>query len=125
MLIIPAIDLKDGRCVRLVKGDFATAHKVADNALKTAQSFCDSGAALIHMVDLDGALSGNPKNREKIIEAAKNVNSGIQTGGGIRDIETVRDYLENGVARVVLGSAAVENKLFLKQAADEYGDRIV
>jgi len=124
MIILPAIDIKDGTCVRLLKGDFGTVEKVAESPIKTSQLFKNAGAKWMHMVDLDGAKSGNRLNRELILETIRS--SGIKTelGGGIRDMECVTDYIENGVSRVILGSAALKNPTFVMEAVKTYGQRI-
>lgn len=124
MVILPAIDIKDGNCVRLFKGDFSTVHKVAADPVQTALSFEKSGAEWIHMVDLDGAKDGERKNSHIFIDVAKKCKANIELGGGIRDIETVDYYIENGVSRVVLGSAAISNPSFVKEAVKKYGDKI-
>ncbi len=125
MLIFPAIDLKDGTCVRLFKGDYATAHKVAENPLETAKSFEAAGAEWIHMVDLDGAKAKKPVNADIIFDVAKNTGLKVEIGGGIRDMETIDFYLQNGVARVILGSVAIKNPALVKEAVEKYGERIV
>ena len=124
MIIFPAIDIKDGKCVRLVKGDFDTVHKVAEDAEKTALSFKKAGAKYIHMVDLDGALKGTPTNQEIFINVVKQSGLKLQLGGGIRDIKTVEYYLSNGVSRIILGSAALNNPAFLKEAITIFNDKI-
>ena len=125
MIIFPAIDLKDGTCVRLFKGDYATAHKVAEDPLQTAKSFEAAGAEWIHMVDLDGAKAKKPVNAEIIFDVAKNTGLKVEIGGGIRDMETIAYYLENGVERVILGSVALKNPALVKEAVEQYGERIV
>ena len=124
MIILPAIDIKDGNCVRLFKGDFNTAEKVAENYMQTALDFQNSGASWIHMVDLDGAKSAKPSNSEIFIDVAKNTNLKVELGGGIRSLDTVEYYLSNGISRVILGSIAVKNPQLVKDAVKEYGDRI-
>lgn len=124
MIILPAIDIKDGGCVRLYKGDFATAHKVADDPLLTAKQFEQSGARWLHMVDLDGAKDGERKNAPVFLDIAKNTSLKIELGGGIRDMQAVSYYLQRGVSRVVIGSAAVSDPEFVKSAVKEYGDKI-
>ena len=111
MILFPAIDIKDGCCVRLVKGDYATAHKVANDPLETAKAFEAAGAEWIHMVDLDGAKDAALVNKEIFIRVARETNLKVEVGGGIRTMEAVEDYLSNGIARVILGSAAVKNPL--------------
>lgn len=125
MLIFPAIDLKDGTCVRLYKGDYATAHKVAEDPLETAKSFAESGAEWIHMVDLDGAKAQKPVNAQIIFDVVKNTDLKVEIGGGIRDMETIAFYLNNGVSRVILGSAAIKNPALVKEAVARYGEQIV
>lgn len=124
MIILPAIDIKDGTCVRLLKGDFETAHKVAQSPFETAKGFKDAGAKWMHMVDLDGAKTGSRPNRELILRVIKECGLKVEIGGGIRDMECIRDYLENGASRVILGSAALKNKELVAQAVKEYGDKI-
>lgn len=124
MYILPAIDIKNGECVRLYKGDFDTVHKVADNAIETALNFKRAGAKIIHMVDLDGALDGKPSNFnifKDVYEASKLF---IEVGGGIRDLNTVNKYLENGISRVILGSIALKDPDFVKECVKNFGNKI-
>lgn len=125
MIILPAIDIKDGNCVRLFKGDFGTVEKVAENPVLTALSFQNAGARWLHMVDLDGAKNADMHNKEIFIEVAKSTDLKIEVGGGIRDVKSAEFYLENGIERVILGSAAVKNKALVKELVSEYGDRII
>ncbi len=120
MLVLPAIDLKDGNCVRLYKGEYSTAHKVAENAVETAKSFEEAGASFMHMVDLDGAKDGLRVNSDVILDVRKNCNLKIEVGGGIRNMESVEFYLENGIDRVILGSAAIKDPDFVKEAVRKY-----
>ncbi|MEG1869226.1 MAG: 1-(5-phosphoribosyl)-5-[(5-phosphoribosylamino)methylideneamino]imidazole-4-carboxamide isomerase [Oscillospiraceae bacterium] len=124
MIILPAIDIKDGNCVRLYKGDFATVEKVAESYLETALSFYEAGAQWIHMVDLDGAKTAVPQNSKIFNHVAALGKLKVELGGGIRDMKTVEYYLQKGIARVILGSAAVSNPEFVKQAVKEYGEKI-
>lgn len=124
MIILPAIDIKDGECVRLQKGDYNTVEKVAENPFVTAQSFKEAGAKWMHMVDLDGAKDGSIQNKDLIIDVAKSSGLNVEVGGGIRNMERVEMYLNNGVQRVILGSAAVKNPDFVKDAVNNYGDKI-
>lgn len=117
MIILPAIDIKDGCCVRLRKGDFSTAHKVAEDAGETAASFLAAGARWIHMVDLDGAKEGEVKNAPLFLEIARTSGLKVELGGGIRDRKTIEYYLENGISRVILGSIAVKNPALVREAA--------
>lgn len=124
MIILPAIDIKDGNCVRLLKGDFATVHKVADSYMETAKSFEEAGAGWIHMVDLDGAKEGKPVNGEIYLDVAKNTGLKVEVGGGIRSLDTVEYYVSRGIARVILGSVALKNPQIVVDAVKEYGDKI-
>lgn len=124
MFVIPAIDIKDGSCVRLMMGDYATAHKVAEDPVATARDFYNQGAAWLHMVDLDGAKDGRRVNEETILKVRGAVTMKIEVGGGIRDLEAVEFYLKNGIDRVILGSAAVKNPAFVKEAVRKYGERV-
>ncbi len=125
MIVLPAIDIKDGNCVRLVKGDYSTASKVADDPYDVAESFVKAGAEWIHMVDLDGAKDGKRKNSELIADVAKSADVKVEVGGGIRDMETIEFYLENGIDRVILGSAAVKDQHFVIDAVNNFDDKIV
>ena len=124
MIILPAIDIKDGKCVRLWKGDFQTAEQVAESYMDTAQSFAKAGAEWIHMVDLDGAKSAKPVNGEIFLDVAKHTPLKVELGGGIRSLDTVEYYLSGGISRVILGSIALKNPQIVKEAAAEYGERI-
>ena len=124
MIIFPAIDIKDKMCVRLFKGDYSTAHKVAEDPYKTAEKFLNAGSEWIHMVDLDGAKSGSPCNSEIFIRVTKESGLKAQVGGGIRNLETIRYYIDNGISRVILGSIAVRDNDFVKQAIKEFGEKI-
>lgn len=124
MIILPAIDIKNGQCVRLKKGDFNTTEKVADDWLSTALGFQAAGAEWIHMVDLDGALGGSPKNADIFIGTARQTGLFVELGGGIRTKDTIAYYLENGIARVVLGSAAISEPALIKWAVKKYGNKI-
>ncbi|MDR3551753.1 MAG: 1-(5-phosphoribosyl)-5-[(5-phosphoribosylamino)methylideneamino]imidazole-4-carboxamide isomerase [Clostridia bacterium] len=124
MIILPAIDLHNGQCVLLQKGDFATAQQVAESPLTAVAAFEAAGAKWLHMVDLDGAKEGRRVNREVILEVARATTMKIELGGGIRDMEAASDYLANGVSRVILGSAALKNPAFVREAVERYGARI-
>ncbi len=124
MIILPAIDIKDGQCVRLVKGDYATAHKVAEDILDTAKVFEEAGAQWLHMVDLDGAKDAKPVNSDAVLSVLAQTDLKIEIGGGIRDLETAAFYLERGISRVILGSAALQNPQFVKEAVAAYGEKI-
>lgn len=121
MVILPAIDIINGQCVRLNKGDYATAEKVADSYLETAQSFEKAGAEWIHMVDLDGAKAGKPVNAKIYNDVAEKTNLKVELGGGIRNIETIGEYLNMGISRVILGSAALKNPALVKESIEKFG----
>lgn len=124
MIILPAIDIKDGNCVRLFKGDYNTVQKVAESYMDTARMFMDCGSEWIHMVDLDGAKDATQQNKEIFLDVAKNTSLKVEVGGGIRALDTVEMYLSGGISRVIIGSAAVKNPQLVKDAVREYGDRI-
>ncbi|MBA5850576.1 1-(5-phosphoribosyl)-5-[(5-phosphoribosylamino)methylideneamino]imidazole-4-carboxamide isomerase [Clostridium sp. cel8] len=124
MIILPAIDLKDGKCVRLYQGNFEKSQVVAENPVEVAKSFKDSGAEYIHMVDLDGALNGKVKNLKVIKSVVESVEIPIELGGGIRKMETVDMLIEAGVSRVILGSAALKDPTFVKNSVKKYGEKI-
>lgn len=124
MIVIPAIDLKSGKCVRLQKGDYSTAHQVAADAAEAARSFRDAGARWLHVVDLDGAKSAKPENAALILEICRESGLKLEVGGGIRSMETAAFYLENGISRVILGTAAVRSPEFVKAAVKAFGDGI-
>ena len=121
MIILPAIDIKDGNCVRLFKGDFSTAEKVAADYMETAKGFEKAGASWIHMVDLDGAKEGRPVNTQIYKDVAKKTSLKVEVGGGIRNIDTIRQYLSMGISRVRIGSAALNNPELVKEAVLNFG----
>ena len=124
MIIEPAIDLKDGKVVRLLKGDFDTVHKVAEDPVATAKAFAAAGAKYIHMVDLDGAKSGERINSEVVRAVAEQSGMKIELGGGIRGMADLEAVFAMGVYRAVIGSAAVTDPDFVRDAVAKYGDRI-
>lgn len=124
MLIFPAIDLYDGKAVRLYKGDYQNMTVYSDDPLSVALDFVAAGATCIHLVDLEGARDGTTPNLEIVRDIAQSTPLLTEIGGGIRSMDTVRAYLEAGVDRVILGTAAVTDPDFLKQALAEYGERI-
>lgn len=124
MIILPAIDIKDGQCVRLLKGDFSTTERVAEDPIQTALGFRAAGAQFIHMVDLDGAVQKRPVNSAVFESVVKATGLKIEVGGGIRNMESVEGYLSRGVERVILGSAALSNPEFVREAVNKYGHRI-
>lgn len=125
MIIFPAIDILKGNCVRLIQGDYNREKIYGDSPVNMAKQWEAKGAEFIHIVDLDGARSGKSINEQIIIDIAKAVAVPIQVGGGIRSMETVKTYLDNGVNRVIVGTAAIEDEAFLKEAVETYGERIV
>lgn len=125
MIILPAIDILDKKPVRLYQGDYQQSIRVGNGSiLEIAKTFEKEGAQYVHMVDLDGAKEGKKCNQSSICEVASNLSIPIEVGGGIRSMEDVAYYLEHGVARVILGTAAIENPAFLKEALQVYGDKI-
>lgn len=125
MIVIPAIDLKDGQCVRLQKGDYDTVHKVAEDAVETARRFLAAGARMIHMVDLDAAKDGERMNYGVVGRVIREIGAAVELGGGIRSMQDIERVLALGVQRVIIGSAAVRNPPFVVEAVKAYGDRIV
>lgn len=125
MLVIPAIDLKDGRCVRLRQGDMAAETVYSEDVPAVALRWQEAGAGVIHVVDLNGAVDGEPRNLPQIESVLKTVSVKVQVGGGIRTIQTVRRYLQAGVSRVVLGTAALTDRALLEQACKEFPGRIL
>lgn len=124
MKIFPAIDLVNKKAVRLFKGDYEQMTVYNDNPLDIAYDFQNKNAEFIHLVDLEGAKDGTTPNIEIVEQIAKNTNLFTEIGGGIRNIETVRKYLDIGVDRVILGTAAVKDEIFLKCALDSFGEKI-
>lgn len=124
MIIYPAIDLKEGRCVRLYQGDFAQETVVNPDPVKQAIAFENAGAKALHIVDLDGALSGDLTNLQVIQAILSAITIPIQVGGGIRSMAQVARYLDAGVSRVIIGSKAVEDPAFVAEAVQQYGDQI-
>ena len=118
MIILPAIDIKDGNCVRLFKGDFSTVEKVAADYMETAKGFEKAGASWIHMVDLDGAKEGKPVNTKIYKDVATKTSLKVEVGGGIRNLETIEEYLAMGISRVIIGSAALKNPQLVKEAVN-------
>ena len=124
MIIFPAIDIKDGKCVRLIKGDFNKIISYEDSPANQAIKYSQSGFDDIHIVDLDGALQGKPVNSIIIKEIIKKVKLRIQIGGGIRTIDDINHWIEMGVDKVVMGTAAVENADLLKTACERFKNKI-
>ena len=120
MLILPTIDLKDGKAVRLTKGLMDTAKIYSDEPWQVAKRFEELGSEWLHLVDLNGAFAGEPKNLEQIKKIIQNTELKVEIGGGIRDEDTIKMYLDLGVSRVILGSIAVKNPQFVQEMASKY-----
>ncbi|MES9684922.1 1-(5-phosphoribosyl)-5-[(5-phosphoribosylamino)methylideneamino]imidazole-4-carboxamide isomerase [Gottfriedia acidiceleris] len=125
MILYPAIDLKDGNCVRLEQGDFNKKVIYKNSPFEVALDFEKAGAKVLHIVDLDGARTGERKNASIIKEIVQNTNLNIQLGGGIRSLDSISFWLELGVEKVILGTAAINNRQLLEQAVLKYGNRII
>ena len=125
MLIIPAIDIHDGCVVRLIQGRSSDKKVYSRDPVKTAKFLAKQGAKLIHVVDLDGAFSGTPKNLGVVKEIVKNVGVAIEFGGGVRSLDTIKALLAAGIQRVVLGTKAIEDKVFLKKAFAQFKERVI
>lgn len=122
--IYPAIDMRGGKCVRLLQGDYNKETVYGDSPFEMAKQFADAGADWIHMVDLDGAKDGKRVNDTYVIEAAQKLNAKVQIGGGIRSEADILHYLENGVSRVIIGSIAISNPEFAIEMIKKYGGKI-
>lgn len=125
MIIFPAIDVLDGKCVRLIQGDYNQEVIYSDSPIEMAKEWEAKGADFIHIVDLNGAKSGESVNKTVIEQMAKAVNIPVQVGGGIRSIETIDSYIKQGVDRVIIGTAAINDKSFLKEAVTKFADHLV
>ena len=124
MLIFPAIDIYAGKVVRLFKGDYTQMTIYGDSPLEVARAFETAGATCIHMVDLEGAKSGTTPNLDAILKVARETSLFTEVGGGVRSMDVVRAYLDGGVDRVIIGTAAVKDPAFLAEAVAAYGERI-
>jgi len=124
VILFPAIDLKNGECVRLLRGDMAQATVFNPDPAAQARRFADQGFDYLHVVDLDGAFAGKPVNAAAVNRILAGLTMRIQLGGGVRDMKTVRGWLENGVTRVIIGTAAVRDPDFVREAARLYPGRI-
>ena len=127
MLLIPAIDLKDGKCVRLKQGDMNDATSFGDDPAAMARRWLDAGARRLHLVDLNGAFAGKPVNEPAIKAILAEVGDEIpvQLGGGIRDLDTIERYLDDGLSYIIIGTAAVKNPGFLRDACSAFGGHII
>ena len=124
MILFPAIDIRGGQCVRLTQGDYDQEIVYHDSPTEMAKQWEREGAEYIHVVDLDGAKSGDTPNMNAIRDLAQAVNVPVQVGGGVRTMEKVKQHIDNGVTRVIIGTAAIEDPQFLKEAVETYGERI-
>jgi phosphoribosylformimino-5-aminoimidazole carboxamide ribotide isomerase len=122
--IYPAIDMRGGKCVRLLQGDYNQETVYGDSPFDMAKQFVEQGADWIHMVDLDGAKAGKRVNHEYVLQVAKELSAKVQIGGGIRNEEDVAFYLDQGVDRVILGSSAISDPDFVKKMLKKYGEKI-
>lgn len=125
MIVIPAIDLKDGRCVRLRQGRMQDETVYAQDPAEVARRWETEGAQLLHVVDLNGAVEGTPRNHAAIENILKAVTIPVQVGGGIRTLETIESYLSSGVERVVLGTAVVRDRALLQEACNRFPGRVI
>jgi phosphoribosylformimino-5-aminoimidazole carboxamide ribotide isomerase len=125
VIVIPAIDLHDGQCVRLLQGDFNRVTVYADDPVQMAQEWQKQGAERLHIVDLDGSLAGKPRNGDIIRTIAKTLSIPVELGGGIREMAVIDEYLAAGVEWVILGTAAIRNRQLLHDAAQKYPGRII
>ena len=124
MKIFPAIDIKDKKCVRLIKGNFDNKKEYKNSPVDQANSYKDHGFKNLHIVDLDGALTGETVNVDIIQEIVKNSNLKVEIGGGIRNFDSIKKYIDAGVDKVILGSAAIKDKKFLKEACEKFSGKI-
>ena len=124
MKIFPAIDIKDKKCVRLIKGDFNKKTEYEISPIEQAGKYKDYGFKNLHIVDLDGALTGETVNLEIIKEIVNQFNFKIEIGGGVRSFESIQKYIDVGAEKVILGSAAIKNKIFLKEACQKFSNKI-
>jgi len=125
MEIVPAIDIRGGRCVRLYQGDFGRETVFADDPVEVARRWQDEGAPRLHVVDLDGAREGWPMNADLVRRIVAAARVPVQVGGGLRDMAAIQRYLDTGVDRAVLGTAAVKDRALLAEALAEHGEKIV
>lgn len=124
MILYPAIDLKDGNCVRLLRGDMEAATIFGTDPAAQARAFQEAGAEWLHLVDLNGAFAGHPVNADAVRAILAAVDIPVQLGGGIRDMETIESWLQSGLARVILGTVAVEQPELVKEAAEAFPGRV-
>lgn len=122
MIVLPAVDIRDGRCVRLAQGDFGREIVYEESPVSVARRYEEEGAAWLHVVDLDAALEGVPRNRDLVAEVIRSVGIPVQCSGGIRDAEALRATRDGGAARVVLGTGALRDPVFVEEAVERHGD---
>ena len=124
MKIFPAIDIKDKKCVRLVKGDFKNKTEYEISPIEQARKYKDHGFKNLHIIDLDGALTGETVNLDTIQEIIRKLDLNVEVGGGIRSIDSIKKYIDAGIDKVILGSAAIKDKNFLKEACERFSNQI-
>lgn len=124
MIVLPAIDILGGKPVRLIQGDYSQASQVAASVTETAKAFEKAGASFLHLVDLDGARQGFPVNRDLIVQTARSLSIPVEAGGGIRTLDQARDYLDHGVERVILSTAALKDPAVVARLVEAYPGRI-
>ena len=122
--VFPAVDISDGRCVRLLQGRFGTETVYSDDPVRVALGFCRAGARWLHIVDLDGAKTGEARNRELLLEVVRRASCPVQAGGGLRSLDEVEEMLAAGANRAVLGTMALEDRAAVTKACARYGERI-
>lgn len=124
LILFPAIDIRNGNCVRLIQGNYNKETVYSDSPTEMALQWQEKGAEYLHLIDLDGAKTGNSLNKQAIQDIAQAVSIPVQVGGGIRSMDTIKEHIDNGVSRVIIGTAAINNPEFLKEAVKEYGNKI-
>jgi phosphoribosylformimino-5-aminoimidazole carboxamide ribotide isomerase len=125
MIVIPAVDLKEGRCVRLIQGRMDQETVYSEDPMQMAKHWESKGAERLHVVDLNGAVTGKPFHRALILEIVRSVRIPVEVGGGIRNLETIEDYLASGVRWVILGTVAFQNRTLAEEACRRFPDRII
>jgi phosphoribosylformimino-5-aminoimidazole carboxamide ribotide isomerase len=125
MIVIPAVDLKDGKCVRLSQGKMDQESVYSEHPVEMAKHWESKGAERLHVVDLNGAVTGKPFHRTLIKEITQSIRIPIEVGGGIRDLHTIEDYLSSGVQRVILGTAAIQNRSLMEEACHRFPERVI
>lgn len=123
--IIPAIDILNGKCVRLTQGKYDQVEEFSTDPLDIAKKWIDGGAKRLHIVDLDGAKDGSPVNKNLIIKLAKETKTAIEVGGGIRTLESIKEYINEGIKYLILGTKAFQDKEFLDKALEMFGEKII